>query len=218
MHEHAARGIPGTRIRPAKSGMGSAEKNREPCVKTRAMKLALLALTSVATVWSAGPILTPEQVQSAILHGSMYRTADQFLERGLKGRRTKVAGAMAMDGISKYATFFNDWGAVSVASAAASQQMRKVNRDDLQINGLLHAFVEIHARGANGVGKLDRRYGTDVPILFCSLLMAVSFSQSTGVCFTGLGSRLPCSCSAQSPAELPWTLRLMFCPPIFLSR
>ena len=61
----------------------------------------------------AGPVLTPQQVQAAIQEGSKYKTIDQFLERGLKGKRVKLAGAMAKDGISKYATFFNDWQAVA---------------------------------------------------------------------------------------------------------
>jgi len=109
----------------------------------------------------AGPVLTPQQVQAAIQEGSTYKSVGKFLEKGLKGQRVKLASAMAMDGISKYATFFNDWQAVAAEAAAAHQQMRELKPDEVQSKGLLHAFVEIHARGASGTGKLDRRYGND---------------------------------------------------------
>ena len=55
---------------------------------------------------------------------------------------------MAVDGISKYATFFNDWQALAAEAAAAHQQLRELRADEVQASGLLHAFVEVHARGA----------------------------------------------------------------------
>jgi hypothetical protein len=110
------------------------------------------------SAWCAGPILTPQQIEAAIQEGSKYNTIDKFLEKGLKGKRVQLASAMAMDGISKYATFFNDWQAVAAESAAAHQQMRELKADDVQANGLLHAFVEVHARGAIPVSKMNRRY------------------------------------------------------------
>jgi len=106
----------------------------------------------------AGPVLTAQQVQAAIQEGSKYKTIDKFLEKGLKGKRVKLASAMAMDGISKYATFFNDWQAVAAEAAAAHQQMRVLKADEVQSNGLLHAFVEVHARGAIPTSKMNRRY------------------------------------------------------------
>jgi hypothetical protein len=109
----------------------------------------------------AGPVLTPQQIDAAIQEGSKYKSASRFLEKGLRGKRVKLASAMAMDGISKYATFFNDWHAVAAEAAAATQQMRQLKADDVQSNGLLHAFVEIQARGAIPTGKLDRRYGSE---------------------------------------------------------
>jgi hypothetical protein len=87
------------------------------------------------------------------------------LKWGKAGRRTagvervQLASNMATDGTSKYATFFNDWHAVAAESAAAHQQMRELKAEDVQSKGFLHAFVEVHARGASGTGKLDRRYG-----------------------------------------------------------
>lgn len=108
---------------------------------------------------AAGPVLTPEQIQAAIQKGSQYKTVDKFLDNGPKRKRIKLASAMAVDGISKYVTFFNDWQAVAAEAAAARQQMRELHVDDVQSTGLLHAYVEVHARGAIPTGKLNRRYG-----------------------------------------------------------
>jgi hypothetical protein len=73
--------------------------------------------------------------------------------------RVKLASAMAMDGISKYATFYNDWPAVAAEAAAAHQQMRELKPEEIQTNGLLHAYVEVHGRGAFPTNKMNRRYG-----------------------------------------------------------
>src|ERR1700722_10052410 len=110
-------------------------------------------------LWCAGPVLTPPQIQAAIQEGSKYKTVDKFLEKGLKGKRVKLASAMAVDGISKYATFFNDWQAVAAEAAAANQQMRELKGDEGQSTDLLHVFVEVHARGAIPASKMNRRYG-----------------------------------------------------------
>lgn len=110
------------------------------------------------SAWCAGPVLTPQQVQAAIQEGIKYKTIDQFLEKGLKGKRVKLAGAMAKDGISKYATFFNDWQAVAAEAAAARQQMRELKVDEVQSNGLLHVLVEVRGGGIVGVSRIDRGY------------------------------------------------------------
>jgi hypothetical protein len=73
--------------------------------------------------------------------------------------RVQLASAMAKDGISKYATFYNDWTAVAAESAAAHQQMRELKPEEIQTTGLLHVFVELHGRGAFPTGKMNRRYG-----------------------------------------------------------
>ncbi len=123
------------------------------------MQITFVASTLVGTsAWCAGPTLTPVQIQAAIQDGGTYKTVDKFLEHGLKGKRVKLASAMALDGISKYATFFNDWQAVAAESASAHQQMRELKVDEIQMNGLLHAYVEVHARGAIPASKLNRRY------------------------------------------------------------
>jgi len=108
--------------------------------------------------WCNGPVLSQQQIKSAIQEGDKYGTVDKFLEKGLRGKRVKLASAMAMDGISKYATFFNDWQAVAAEAAAASEQGRELNSDEIESRGLLHAYVELRARGTIPTGKLSRRY------------------------------------------------------------
>ncbi len=107
---------------------------------------------------ATGETLTTEQVSAAIAYGAQYKTKDKFLEKGLHGVRVKLASAMAFDGISKYATFFNDWNYIAAESAGANQQLREVRPEDFNPQGLLHAFVEVHARGAIPASKLNRRY------------------------------------------------------------
>jgi hypothetical protein len=115
------------------------------------------------SAWCAGLVLTPQQIQAAIQEGGQYKTVDQYFAKGMSGKplrwgkagrrtggveRVQLASNMATDGTSKYATFFNDWHAVAGESAAAHQQMRELKPEDVQSMGLLHAFVEVHARAA----------------------------------------------------------------------
>ena len=137
----------------------------------RVFPVMSIAISVGISAWCAGPPLRPDQIQAAIREGSNYKTADRVLDclnekyvscdRNLKGKRVKLASAMAADGISKYAIFYNDWQAVVAQSAAANQQMRELKPADVESKGLLHVFVEIHARGASGTGKLDRRYSNE---------------------------------------------------------
>ena len=55
----------------------------------------LTCLLSPTVVRAAGPTLTRPQIQAAIQEGGSYKSIDQFLEKGLKGKRVKLAGAMA---------------------------------------------------------------------------------------------------------------------------
>jgi len=110
----------------------------------RALVCMLLAM-SVGT----GQNLATEQVAEAIAYGAHYKTKDKFLEKGLRGVQVKLASAMAFDGISKYAIFFNDWNYIAAESAGANQQLREVKPEDFDPNGLLHAFVEVHTRGGD---------------------------------------------------------------------
>ena len=110
---------------------------------------------------AARPSLNEAQIKQAIAYGARFKTEDEFFKSGIKGVRIKLASAMAMDGISKYATFFDDWNVIAAKSAAANQQMRELNPIGIQSKGLLHVIVEIHARGTIGNGKLSRRYGKE---------------------------------------------------------
>lgn len=120
------------------------------------IRLAAVGFTFTALVSSA--VLTEAQMEQAIAYGARFKTRDKFLEKGLEGVRVKLASAMAMDGISKYATFFNDWNFIAAESAAANQHMRSVKPSDFEPMGMLHAFVEVHARGAIPASKMNRRY------------------------------------------------------------
>lgn len=113
---------------------------------------------TAASAWCAGPVLTSDQIQAAIQEGSQYKNVDEYYTKGLKGKRITLATAMALDGIGKYATFFNDWQAVAAEAAAAKQQMRELKPADIQSSGLLHAFVEVQARGIIPSRNLNRRY------------------------------------------------------------
>jgi hypothetical protein len=131
-------------------------------MKTITLMGLALSISLASSAWCAGPELTPSQIQNAIREGSKYKTADNVFEHSKgQGKRVQLASAMAADGISKYATFFNDRLFVVAQSAAANQQMRELKATDVESKGLLHAFVEITARGSHGTGKLDRRFGND---------------------------------------------------------
>jgi hypothetical protein len=98
----------------------------------------VVALACGVSAWGAGPVLTPEQTQAAIQEGRKYKTADKFFSKGLKGKPVEISG-------NTNVTFFNDWQAVALESAAAHQQMRELKADEVKTTGVLHAYVEIHA-------------------------------------------------------------------------
>jgi hypothetical protein len=120
--------------------------------------MRVLVCTLLAISIATGQSLTTEEVAAAIAYGTHYKTKDKFLEKGLQGVRVKLASAMAFDGISKFATFFNDWNYIAAEAADTNQQLREVKPEDFHPEGLLNAFVEVHARGAIPASKLNRRY------------------------------------------------------------
>jgi hypothetical protein len=109
-------------------------------MRLEVMQVGVLMSTLIGTtsVWGAGPILTPQQVQAAIQEGLKYKTADKFLAKGLKGMPVELTG-------NTIVTFFNDRQAVALQSATAHQQMRDLKPDEIQTTGLLHAYVQIRA-------------------------------------------------------------------------
>jgi hypothetical protein len=106
-------------------------------------------------------LLTPQQITAAILEGRAYKTANEFIDKHLSGRRVKLASVMAADGIKKTAMFFNDWEAVVAASALAHQQMRELRAEEIQPTGMLHALVEVSGAGILPTSKMSRRYSGD---------------------------------------------------------
>jgi len=100
----------------------------------------------------------------AIEYGSGFKSRSRFLEKGLKNNKLQLASAWAMDGISKYVTFFTDFEAVASAAAQARQEMRvltAVDAEKLPLTGLVYAHVEVHGRGMIPTRKVERRYVRD---------------------------------------------------------
>lgn len=119
--------------------------------------LSVLLLATAACALAQDPY-----VVEALTHGAKYKTRDQYLKKGLlHGKTVELASGMAMDGISKNATFFDDRDLFGSLAAAANQQMRKVDPTELKRTGMLYAYVEVIGRGAIPIGKLHRRYADD---------------------------------------------------------
>ena len=100
-------------------------------------------------------------VKKAIEVGNQFKSRSRFLEKGLKGNKVQLASAWAMDGISKYVTFFTDFEAIASAAAQARQEMRPFTEADakkLPLTGLLYAHVEVHGRGMLPTRKVAKRY------------------------------------------------------------
>jgi len=103
-------------------------------------------LLFLASRLMASTPLTAEQIQEAVRYGEKFKSKEDYLQHGMKGTRVKLASAMALDGISKYATFYSDWDAVAAYAADAKREMHPVKTDEIVSTGLLHVFVEIQAR------------------------------------------------------------------------
>ena len=106
------------------------------------MKHRLIELTIASIlggVLSAQVPLSPEKVAEAVRYGQQFNSKDDYLAHGLKGMKIKLASSMAMDGISKYATFYGDWDAIAAYAADAKREMREINVDQIKSTGLLHA-------------------------------------------------------------------------------
>jgi hypothetical protein len=104
---------------------------------------------------------TNADIDKAIARGSEFKSRLQYLDKGLKRNKVQLASAWAMDGISKYVTFFTDFEAIASAAAQAKQEMRTFTSEDalkLPLTGLIYAHVEILGRGMLPVKKVERRY------------------------------------------------------------
>jgi hypothetical protein len=106
-------------------------------------------------------LLTQEQIKAAILQGQKYKSADEYIDKHLSGKRVRLASVMASDGIKKSVTFFNDWESVVAASASAHQQMREIKAEDIHPTGYLHASVQVSGGGYVGATRVTNRYQGD---------------------------------------------------------
>jgi hypothetical protein len=101
------------------------------------------------------------QIAEAVAFGKQFKSHKDFLKEGLKSKKFQIASAWGKDGISKYVTFYSDLDVISAATATANQQMRDLTEEQISkipSTGLLFVNVELHARGALPVRKLNRRY------------------------------------------------------------
>ena len=103
-------------------------------IDSEIMRTASLVFAMLVPAWCAGPILSPEQIQSAIQEGRKHKTADKYF--------AKMKGAVKLSD-DMNVTFFNDWQALALESAEASRQMRELRADEIHGTGLLHAYLKI---------------------------------------------------------------------------
>lgn len=91
--------------------------------------IAAVISTLIGTsAWCVGPVLTPDQIQAAIMKGRKYKTADKFFSSGLKGKRVQLTRSVDV-------MFFNDWQAVALESAGKRQLMGELTSDAVQSKG-----------------------------------------------------------------------------------
>lgn len=120
--------------------------------------MTLFLIATCLTPNAIGAGLTQQDLREAVAYGRKFKTVDKFLQHGMKGIRVRLASAMAMDGISKFATFYNEWNYVAALAAQAAQQMRDIDPATIRLDGNVHCFVEIHALGSIPTSKMNRRY------------------------------------------------------------
>lgn len=102
-----------------------------------------------------------EELQQLASKGSGYRNKIEYLHGELNSNRVQLASAWAADGISKYVTFFSDKDVVCSLVAEGNANLHTVTVEELEAipkTGLLFANVELHARGAVPIYKLNKRY------------------------------------------------------------
>lgn len=130
------------------------------------MKLSI-ALTVAAIVSSplpgqgetaAGAAPSDTALARAIAIGVKYRTRESYIDKQAKDTKVQFASAMALDGISKYATLFGDFDVVASAAANAAHDMKSFTLADARrvpLSGLVYANVQLTARGYGPVARLE---------------------------------------------------------------
>jgi hypothetical protein len=122
-----------------------------------------IAILWAALVLATQPVaLSQDAVKDAVAFGARFKSADQFLDDGLKPYKFKIAGVMATDGTSKYVTLLTDWTTIAAASADAHRRLRSLTEEEFTKfpnSGLIQAIAEMHARGIVPVHRMQGRYG-----------------------------------------------------------
>lgn len=107
--------------------------------------------------------LSDEQILRAIAEGQRFRSRQDYLDNGLKKAKFQFASAWALDGISKYVTFFTDYEIVAADAADAKREMRSFGLAEarkLPLEGFLYATMDVTGRGMLNVGKVKPRFGS----------------------------------------------------------
>jgi len=126
------------------------------------MKATAILLTVLVAASTHVIALSEDEVKDAVAFGARFKSADQFLDDGLKPYKFKIAGVMATDGTSKYMTVLTDWTTIAAASADAHRRLRALTPDDMatfQNAGLIQVIAEMHARGVIAAHLMQGRYG-----------------------------------------------------------
>jgi len=152
---------------------------RDPAAILPAMKRVCLIL--VTGMLASGAVrvsaLSEPEVRDAIAFGTTFKSANQFLDDGLKPYKFKIAGVMATDGTSKYVTLLTDWTTIAAASADAHRRLRELTAEEIAKfpnTGLVQVIAEMHARGLIPAGRMQKRYGqgrTHIVLKFANVIV-----------------------------------------------
>jgi hypothetical protein len=105
--------------------------------------------------------LTEKEISQAASFGKNRKNSSKFLQEGLKSYKFQIDSTMSWDGTSKHVKFFTDWVNIASTAIVANRQLRELSAAEIEKiprTGLLIAIVELHARGAIPVMKLEKRF------------------------------------------------------------
>jgi len=123
--------------------------------------VCILAVAATLAAEQPEAAFPPGEMAKGIALGKQFTTRKQFIEKGLKQNKIQMSSAWAIDGISKYVTFYRDYHVVAAHVAEGNQQLRDVSEKDLSTipyTGLLFAYIELHARGMLPIHRLNTRF------------------------------------------------------------
>jgi hypothetical protein len=129
------------------------------------MKKTLMCVGVMLTMpWQSIAVykkLTEKEISEAVSFGKNWKNSSKFLQEGLKSYKFQIDSAMSWDGTSKHVKFFTDWVNIASTAVVANRQLRELSAAEIEKiprTGLLIAIVELHARGAIPVLKLEKRF------------------------------------------------------------